>query len=503
MKNIKIFIAGSKELTDERNSIIILANELNSIYNSKNVVITIHSYEHFNDKQDEYNNFIEEESDIVIFILDGYIGSKTEEEFFKATGSLYKNNRPEVIVFLHTFENITPEIARIQGLVDGRLEGRYHVDYSSLEDLKAKARERIVRYIDSRTKEMGVVKEVAQTNDNSASEFKKPNLSKQKTNILLFSMLGVIMTLLVALCWSLHTSSNLLFFAGGGSVKNYIEQTKGIDINNYPHAVYANLASGYAWALLTEEANRYQEDGGRSKDRFTSICLSADDIDSSFFDEKTKGVYANARIIRYNLGTDSLVVYVHNKILSDKLISKDLKSISVDSLRSLVKYALSRTEEMRLFTTSKSSGTLRFYQSCFEDGDSIDLEKLLDTKQSFLFYKKSSSSYINALDIPNGNLPYVILGSKYYFPETIISEKSDQYHAFYVINGDKCIQKPINLYFVGKYDKKDPNYCTIKKPIVKFLQDIHADKDISEEAWKELRAGRIKTDGGNLILRLN
>ena len=57
MKNIKIFVAGSKELIQERNCIKILANDLNSVYNSLGIIVTIYSYEQFNDKQNEYHRF--------------------------------------------------------------------------------------------------------------------------------------------------------------------------------------------------------------------------------------------------------------------------------------------------------------------------------------------------------------------------------------------------------------------------------------------------------------
>ena len=43
----------------------------------------------------------------------------------------------------------------------------------------------------------------------------------------------------------------------------------------------------------------------------------------------------------------------------------------------------------------------------------------------------------------------------------------------------------------------------IKKPIIEFFKDINAEKNIDEETWKEFVKGRIKTDGGSLILKLN
>ena len=57
-KIIKIFIAGAKELKQERNCIKVLANDLSSKYESRGMHIIAHSYEHFDDNQKSYNDYI-------------------------------------------------------------------------------------------------------------------------------------------------------------------------------------------------------------------------------------------------------------------------------------------------------------------------------------------------------------------------------------------------------------------------------------------------------------
>ncbi len=503
MKKIKIFIAGSKKLIEERNCIKILANDMNSFYNQKDIMVIIHSYEHFNDKQGEYDKFIEEDADIVIFILDGYMGSETENEFLKATKSYHDKQHPEVIVFLHKFTEKTPEIGRIEGLLTARMDDKYYVDYTSLEDLKAQAKKRISHFIDNYKPVVTEKPETAIVKEEHAVKTKKlaQPFTSSKRAIAIMACIIVVMAGL--LCWSMLHTSDLLIFAGGGSVKNLIQEQRGVDIVEYPHSVYANLASGSAWALLAEEANRYQEDRGKGQQHFSSICLSADNIDSTFINEKTKSIFASARIIRYSLGTDPLVIYVHKSILKDKYIPEEAVSISVDSLRSMVKYVLAHSHKMRLFTTSKTSGTLRLYQSCFSPADSVNLESLLDQKKSYLFYQKSTTAYINALDIPNDNQPYLILGSQYYYPFTLQTEKDKEYQALAVKKDGNNIVKPMNLYFVGLFDDNDPEYCRIKKPVINFLEAIHAEETIDEETWKDLKKGRKKIEGGNLFLKIN
>lgn len=502
MKKIKIFVAGSTELKEERNCIKLIANDLNSVYRSSNVFIVSHTYEHFNDNQEEYNSFIESEADIVIFVLDGYIGSETEKEFLKAIESNKKTNRPEIMLFVHGSSELSPDIKYIQGLIKASMGSKYYVDYSDIEDLESKAKERILRYIDNH-------KQDTMIDDSSVSRGKGTVCGGRSTRNWIFRnrtffLLCIIALLTGTLIWRLFYVPELLIFAGGGSVKNYIEQTRGVDILDYPHSIYANLASGSAWALLTEDATRFQEDRGRSQEQFSSICLSADDIDSTFTNEKNKGIYENARIVRYKLGNDPLVVYVYNGILSEVHISKDMSSICIDSLKSLVKYALITTNDVRLFTTSKTSGTLRLYQSCFESCDSVDFERLLDTKRSFLFYKQSNEAYINALDDANGgNKPYIILGSEYYYPLCLNNSKIKQYHKLYIKRGDDNVCKPMNVYFVGKYDAKNPEFCTVSKSVVRFLSDINAENDVDKDVWEELIHGKVKTEGVKLILSIN
>ena len=58
MKNIKIFIAGATNLRIERLSLKALTNDLNAKYHEKGISMSMSSYEDFEDRQSEYNDFI-------------------------------------------------------------------------------------------------------------------------------------------------------------------------------------------------------------------------------------------------------------------------------------------------------------------------------------------------------------------------------------------------------------------------------------------------------------
>jgi len=502
MKKIKVFIAGAKELKQERDCLKVLASNLNNKYSNKDIQVLIHSYEDFNDKQDEYNSFIEREADIAIFILDGRIGSKTEEEFLKATDALSRENRPEVILFLHEHKELTPEIARIEGLIKGRLGDKYCVDYSDNTELQFKAKERIIRYIEKQKEENPVLSPIYSNavHDHTDKEhLKQPakggtNSDNRTLRALLYSIIGLLVILTVFLFWRLSTTSVRLIFAGGGSVKNFLEVEKNLDVVAYPHSIYVNMASGNAWSLLAEEANREQEYGENLRKSFSTICLSADNIDSSsFFNEKTKLLFKYYKIFKYYLGEDPLVVYVSRNFIGERWTT-DNTTICVDSLRSLVKEALTKTESVRLFTTSKSSGTLRLYQSCFSPKDTINLEQLLDKGSTFMFYQKSSENFFKTLSDAENIGSFIVLGSKYYYPQELEGEDMLR---LCVRRGNNTISKPMNLYFIGRKNEND-TYCTIKKSIIRFLQDIHAEENINSDTWNNLKSGKIKFTPGEI-----
>lgn len=152
MKKIRIFIAGPKALEGERNALKALAHDLNTEYEdrSAHIQVKIKSYENFKDNQQEYNKFIEQEADLVIFVLEGKVGDKTREEFVKAATSYQEKQTPEIILFIRASDaNSNESLDEIKNLVKTYLGDHYSEDYTSYADLKAKAKHRIDQYATS------------------------------------------------------------------------------------------------------------------------------------------------------------------------------------------------------------------------------------------------------------------------------------------------------------------------------------------------------------------
>lgn len=94
----KVFIAGAKKLNAER---ALLREQLSKVANAKNMDIRSLTFEDFatsltgrnRGRQADYNKFIEEEANIVVFIFDSTAGEITEEEFNVAYNSLIKSGK--------------------------------------------------------------------------------------------------------------------------------------------------------------------------------------------------------------------------------------------------------------------------------------------------------------------------------------------------------------------------------------------------------------------------
>lgn len=241
MNIIRIFIAGSKSLKEERLRMKALVNDMNSNYSGKGKPVTINmsSYEDFGDRQIEYDEFIKEEADIVIFIIDKKLGKKTENEFKIACQSYREKGKPEVISFFHSFPERTPDIEHAESVIY-KESGKYYVDYNNYEDLIAKAKERIDTYVTKSIRE----KILHHTR-------KKMNWIL-KLSLILFALM-VCLAFLIPFCSSnrlvLYVSDPPVSLSETGINKNFIEKQMAEalpDINNETYTKVNDILSRFS-----------------------------------------------------------------------------------------------------------------------------------------------------------------------------------------------------------------------------------------------------------------
>ena len=105
MKEIEVFIAGSKSLTGLRDSARAALVEISNKYRDLNVGFRSYTFEDFSQavavegQQAEYNKYISEKADYVIFIFDEGFGEKTMEELKVAMASFKKNKKPGIYIY--------------------------------------------------------------------------------------------------------------------------------------------------------------------------------------------------------------------------------------------------------------------------------------------------------------------------------------------------------------------------------------------------------------------
>jgi len=138
LKKIKVFIASSKELSEDRNALSRLISSLNHFYTERGIYIQTYMFEdedsNYNGrKQDEYDANIED-SDIFIGLFWTKAGQYTVEEFDVACENYNECKRPSIYVYLkdnsndHEEKSLTDFKERLESEM-GHFPGRYsHTD---------------------------------------------------------------------------------------------------------------------------------------------------------------------------------------------------------------------------------------------------------------------------------------------------------------------------------------------------------------------------------------
>ena len=162
MKTIKIFLASSSELIDDRKEFeIFIDRKTNKEYIKADIFLELVLWEDFIDSmsatrlQDEYNKAIVG-CDIFVSLFHTKVGIYTEEEFIKAYETFKSNGKPFIYTYFKdtaiNLSRITHEISSLlnfkQKLVD---LGHYPTIYADINELKFKFSEQLVKILPSLT----------------------------------------------------------------------------------------------------------------------------------------------------------------------------------------------------------------------------------------------------------------------------------------------------------------------------------------------------------------
>lgn len=470
MKNVSIFIAGSTVLQAQRINLKALAIDLNGEFEKKGVQLQVFSYESFKDNQKAYNDFITARADLVLFIIDGKVGTKTRAEFDLAVQSYSAKGRPQILVFIHKLDSLTADIAHFEGFVEAAT-GNYCVTYVDDADLVKQAEIRLRRFITSITTETAAInsfhKLPPELSENPVS---KPKRKKWPTTWLLalVILLGII-ALAIGITSYNRNDGQTLVIAGGGSAANHIMRKSGLNFAEYPNAFYMHLPSGAAWQLLTEEVI---SNPNFDKQPYIPVCVSASVASGSSFlsnivDSTT---FCNkASIIAFDMGNDTLVVHVERTPFVENYLAKEIKSeeITVERLAKIIK---EKRGDINILPTTPKSGTRVKYHDLLERCG-VDLSTL-------------DTCYTEISDITHlhhGNKPYIILGTAAYYPVKLktVAKEERPIHLTLVDSIGNPVEKPVMLYCLATVLNKDNNNTNdelhFSKITKQFLKDLGLD----------------------------
>lgn len=161
-QSINVFVAGAKVLKRERDAVISALTHITN-NSSRDYAFRVKTYEDFDrsitneGRQKEYNDYISNDAEYAIFILDRTVGGITMDEFEVAMNAYRKNTRPEIFVYSRmpnneggassryfTRHKQPEEITAIRKHLSEI--GQYYIEYSDIDDLKNHIAQDFKRY---------------------------------------------------------------------------------------------------------------------------------------------------------------------------------------------------------------------------------------------------------------------------------------------------------------------------------------------------------------------
>lgn len=474
---ISIFVSGSKKLKEHRLRLKALVNNLNGENRMKGLPVTLNmfSYVNLGDCQADYDEFIKNKSDMVLFIVEDKMGTKTKEEFLLASEAQKDKGRPKILVFMREFQEKTPEIEEVEKLVSENSDS-YYVDFANLEDLENKVKERLMQ-------------EVNQLIEGSGGAQKKKNKILR-----IWAWLATLccMAMILFGLWNMWTRDNdatLLFIGGGSAVRCLEENFPEVgNVYEYDNSICIAVPTSTAWPIITSEVMQHHAIKGENVMKtFFPVCMSAMVADeSSFLKMSSREQFiSKGSVLAYHLGDDELTVYV-KKSYRNKLID-DKDSIRVPELAAFLK-SLSEQNVM-IFTTEVGSGTLTNYQRVLGSYDiTISKEALGEHVDKFTDLTPKSK-------IRRDESPYIMLGSHFYVAKEVYDE-GDCRPIIVLDENGQVISKSNFLYFAGYYEDGGSSFW-IPDAMVKLL------KKLDTRFGDIIKNNKIPRENETVIVSLN
>ena len=470
---ITVFVSGSKSLKEHRLRLKALVNNMNGENRLKGrpIVFNMFSYVNLGDSQSEYNDFIQNKSDIVLFLFENKMGDKTLEEFLLASGSYRKQGKPKILVFLKEYKDKTEKIEQIENLVSEN-SNACCVYYSDLDDLENKVKEQLTL-------------SVSEQNEKSKVPTKKSSFALKLwawiSTLAFFVLLGLGLMQFRAV-----NEKVTLLFIGGGSAVNCLEETHP-DVGNiydYPNSFCLAVPTSTSWPIISSGVLRHN---ASQSEHIYPISLSAMAAEeSNFLNMSSKSQFiSKGAILSYYLGEDYLVAYV-KKDVHHNLIDKK-ETISVEDLSLFLKDIAQ--QNFMIFTTEVGSGTLTSYQRILAPYN-MEISKSVLGDQVDKFTDLTPKS-----KIIRDETPYIMLGSRYYVAKEVVRE--GHCRGLKVLDMDgKAITKSIVLYFAG-YLTNDGAAFWLPDEIVEFL------KKIDSRFGSVIQDNRLPRKNEQVIVSLN
>ncbi len=161
MRTIKIFLASSSELKEDRDELRLFISVENDRLHAKGIYLQLVQWEYFLDAvsstrlQDEYNEALKA-SDVVLSLFFTKAGKYTQEEFEAAYKLFKETGRPLIFTYFKegqvNMQDINDQVLSLLNFKK-RLQdiGHFHTVYKNIDDLKVQFKRQLEKIIDTMT----------------------------------------------------------------------------------------------------------------------------------------------------------------------------------------------------------------------------------------------------------------------------------------------------------------------------------------------------------------